>query len=152
MQTFTGRESRDRNGPVPTHRPGASDYEPSRADQAHGTGGNGNAAHGRPEAGPGGIAGFVSDHPTLAIAAAVTLGLGMALALQPRRRERFDRRAMRAGRDFERRLTRELRSLRNSETADRIAGGIGGMLSSVDLSGLLQHGQAYLDSLRRRVR
>ncbi len=150
MQPTSGHEPGDGHGAA---RAGRSDAGGSGKSEVAGAAARttGGVAEARNGSSQGGIIGFVNEHPTLVLATAVTFGLGMALALQPRRRERFDKRAMRAGRDFERRLTRELRNLRSSETAERVAGGIGSVLSSVDFSSLMQQGQSYLEALRRRV-
>jgi hypothetical protein len=157
MQQPVEQEPSGRNGPMqaagPTERAHSAAGRSSGPSETRtsdvGRSANGNGAA---PATSNGISGFVSEYPVLAIGAALTFGLGMALALQPRRRERFDRRAVRVARDFERKLTREVRNLGHSETAERISSGIGGVLSKVDLSALMSQGQAYLDTLRRRVR
>ncbi|MDX2156545.1 MAG: hypothetical protein SFW09_08540 [Hyphomicrobiaceae bacterium] len=97
---------------------------------------------------------YVKEYPLLAVAGATTVGLAVALALMPSRRigRRYDSKPVKVVRDLERRITREMRSLRNSDTADQISSGVSRVLSSIDIPALIAGSQSYIDGLRRYFR
>jgi len=105
---------------------------------------------------PQAVVGFIEKNPVVAAGAALAVGAAVAMMVHSRRTSsnRIDRRVQRAVRSMDRTFAREMKSLRNSDMADRLGhfgSSLGDAFSRIDLGPLAERGRFYLDAARRRI-